>query len=179
MGMKIRHDLLRQRQGLGPLRKQTQAEISATDARELGLPALVRLSGDLKDAQRLGIADGQELSIRLSGIRPLILEGVVVRVSQTSALALHIDTDEANAAGIGKDAVCRIVGTGAAAQSHDQPSSAPMDSGAYSCPDRLITEQHVKGFKREGVRSLKRLPGQLITPLARDTLKACGITLEE
>ena len=54
-----------------------------------------------------------------------------------------------------------------------------MDSGAYSCPDRLITEQHVKGFKREGVRALKRLPGQLITPLARDTLKACGITLEE
>ena len=129
MGMKIRHDLLRQRQGLGPLRRQTQAEISATDARELGLQAPVRLSGDLKDAaqihiqagdriicrkaaiiakrhlhaapgdaQRLGIADGQELSIRLAGIRPLILEGVVVRVSQTSALALHIDTDEANAA---------------------------------------------------------------------------------
>ena len=195
---------------LGPLRKQTQAEISATDARELGLQAPVRLSGDLKDAaqihiqagdriicrkaaiiakrhlhaapgdaQRLGIADGQELSIRLAGIRPLILEGVVVRVSQTSALALHIDTDEANAAGIGKDAVCRIAGINIAAQSHDQPSCATMDSGAYSCPDRLITEQHVIGFKREGVRSLKRLPGQLITPLARDTLKACGITLEE
>lgn len=195
---------------LGPLRRQTQAEISATDARELGLQAPVRLSGDLKDAaqihiqageriicrkaaiiakrhlhaapgdaQRLGIADGQELSIRLAGIRPLILEGVVVRVSQTSALALHIDTDEANAAGIGKDAVCRIAGINIAAQSQDQPSRAPQDSGAYSCPDRLITEQHVKGFKREGVRAFKRLPGQLITPLARDTLKAFGITLEE
>ena len=66
-----------------------------------------------------------------------------------------------------------------AVQSQDQPSRAPQDSGAYSCPDRLITEQHVKGFKREGVRAFKRLPGQLITPLARDTLKAFGITLEE
>lgn len=195
---------------LGPLRKQTQAEISATDARELGIAAPVRLSGDLKDAaaihiqagdriicrkaaiiarrhlhaapgdaQQLGITDGQELSIRLAGIRPLILEGVVVRVSQTSALALHIDTDEANAAGIGKDAVCRIAGAAAAAQSQDQPSRAPSDSGAFSVPDRLITEQHVKGFKREGVRAFKRLPGQLITPLARDTFKACGIALEE
>lgn len=195
---------------LGPLRKQTQAEISATDARELGLAAPVRLSGDLKDAaaihiqagsriirrhaaiiakrhlhaspqdaQRLGIMDGQDLSIRLAGIRPLILEGVAVRVSQTSALALHIDTDEANAAGIGKDAVCRVAGAGAAAPIHHQPSPSSSGTEAYSFPDHLITEQHAKQFKRDGVRALKRLPGQLITPQARDTLKACGITLEE
>lgn len=33
---------------LGPFRSQTQVELSATDARSLGLNAPVRLSGDLK-----------------------------------------------------------------------------------------------------------------------------------
>ena len=196
---------------LGPLRSQTQAEISATDARQLGIAAPVRLSGDLKDAaaihiqlgdniirskaaivakrhlhatpqdaERLGIKNGQSLAIRLSGSRPLILEGVVARVSPEAALALHIDTDEANAAGLAPGAVCRLAGIAPARDSVPQSvPDAPDASGAPSIPGRLITEEHIKQLKREGARRLRRLPGQLITPLALDTLRACGITLEE
>jgi putative phosphotransacetylase len=52
------------------------------------------------DAERLGIADKQRLSVRLFGERGLVLENVIARVSDAYALDMHIDTDEANAAGV-------------------------------------------------------------------------------
>ena len=125
---------------LGPVRGATQAEISATDARHLGVCAPVNLSGDLSgaatvflqagdallkracaiiarrhvhmtpdEADAFGVMDGEEVSLAVAGSRPVILTGVVARVSPQSALALHIDTDEANAAGAWESTVCRMV----------------------------------------------------------------------
>ncbi|GAB6988994.1 phosphate propanoyltransferase [Paenibacillus pini] len=51
------------------------------------------------DAKNWGIEDQQLLKVRLSGERGLILENVIARVSDSFALDMHIDTDEANAAG--------------------------------------------------------------------------------
>lgn len=117
---------------LGPIRPETQVELSATDARSIGLKPPVRESGDLRgsegckiigpkgevelkdgvivakrhihatpaDAEKYGIEDKQIVSVRVdSDGRSLIFGEVVVRVSQTYALAMHIDTDESNAAG--------------------------------------------------------------------------------
>jgi putative phosphotransacetylase len=53
-----------------------------------------------KDAESLGVKDQQLLRVKLNGERALILEDVLARVSDQFALDLHIDTDEANAAGI-------------------------------------------------------------------------------
>jgi putative phosphotransacetylase len=53
-----------------------------------------------KDALAWGITDKQMLKVKLDGERPLILENVLARVSDQFALDLHIDTDEANAAGV-------------------------------------------------------------------------------
>jgi putative phosphotransacetylase len=53
-----------------------------------------------KDAIEWGITDKQMLKVKLNGERPLILENVLARVSDQFALDLHIDTDEANAAGV-------------------------------------------------------------------------------
>jgi putative phosphotransacetylase len=53
-----------------------------------------------KDAEAWGIVDQQVLTVKLNGERPLILEDVLARVSEHFALDLHIDTDEANAAGV-------------------------------------------------------------------------------
>ena len=125
---------------LGPVRGATQAEISATDARHLGVCAPVNLSGDLSgaatvflqagdallkracaiiarrhvhmtpdEADAFGVMDGEEVSLAVAGSRPVILTGVVARVSPQSALALHMDTDEANAAGAWESTVCRMV----------------------------------------------------------------------
>lgn len=121
---------------LGPERKQTQVEISASDARSIGVAAPVRESGDLAgsgackivgpkgeieisegviiakrhihmtpaDAEEYGCKDKDIVSVKIdSPERSLIFGDVVVRVSDTYALAMHIDTDESNAVLAGKE----------------------------------------------------------------------------
>ncbi len=117
---------------LGPVRPETQVELSAGDARAIGVKAPIRESGDLKgsagckivgpkgeveledgviiakrhihatpeDAEKYGLADKQIVSVKVdTPERSLIFGDVVVRVSKNYALAMHIDTDESNAAG--------------------------------------------------------------------------------
>ena len=50
------------------------------------------------EAEELGVADKDIVSVKLDTARPLIFGDVVVRVSDKFALAMHIDTDESNAA---------------------------------------------------------------------------------
>lgn len=115
---------------LGPERKETQVEVSLTDARTLGVKAPVRESGDIKGsgactlvgpcgtveisegviaakrhihltpetAAELGLSDKQIVSVKLDTERSLVFGDVVVRVSPSYAPAMHIDTDESNAA---------------------------------------------------------------------------------
>ena len=115
---------------LGPARKESQVEISLTDARSIGVKAPIRESGDVKGsgactlvgpcgsveltegviaAQRhihltpeaaaeFGVADKEIVNVKLSTPRALVFGDVVVRVSDKFAPAMHIDTDEANAA---------------------------------------------------------------------------------
>lgn len=117
---------------LGPVRPETQVELSAGDARAIGVKAPIRESGDLKgsagckivgpkgeveledgviiakrhihatpeDAEKYNLADKQIVSVKVdTPERSLIFGDVVVRVSKNYALAMHIDTDESNAAG--------------------------------------------------------------------------------
>lgn len=118
---------------LGPVRKGSQVEISATDARTLGVKAPIRESGDIKgsapikivnpvngkeldleegcivakrhihmtpeDAEYFGVSNGQIVNVRISGTgRETVFGDTVIRVSPSYALAMHIDTDESNAA---------------------------------------------------------------------------------
>jgi putative phosphotransacetylase len=56
------------------------------------------------DASSFGVKDKQIVSVKVSNAsRTLIYGDVVVRVRQNFALAMHIDTDEANAAGLNGD----------------------------------------------------------------------------
>lgn len=118
---------------LGPFRKESQVELSATDARSIGLPISIRESGVLdgtpgctlvgpkgevtltkgvivakrhihatpEDAMELGVKDKEIVNVIVkTPERSLVFGDVVVRVSDTYALAMHIDTDESNAAGM-------------------------------------------------------------------------------
>jgi len=119
---------------VGPLREETQVEISLTDAVGSGIVPPVRLSGDLEDslpviivspkgsvelqqglivakrhihcatteAEELGFKNNDVVSVKTEGERGLIFDNVIVRVSDNYKLAMHIDTDEGNAAGINK-----------------------------------------------------------------------------
>ena len=115
---------------LGPCRKETQVELSLTDARSIGVKAPIRESGDLEgsgacklvgpkgevvlekgviaakrhihmtpaDAEAFGCKDKDVVSVKIdSDGRALVFGDVVVRVSPSYALAMHIDTDESNA----------------------------------------------------------------------------------
>lgn len=52
------------------------------------------------DAEAYGVTDGQAVRVKTTGSRPLTFDDVVIRVNPNFALEMHIDTDEANAAGL-------------------------------------------------------------------------------
>ncbi len=64
-----------------------------------------------EDAEREGLTNGQIVSVEIptSNERKLVFGDVVVRVTETSAWAMHIDTDEANAAGMAPNTIGKII----------------------------------------------------------------------
>ena len=125
--------------------------------------------------------------MRVLGARPLILEEVPIRVSEKAGLALHVDTDEANAAGLGKAGKCRIIsqcsaGLPACSQRASAGDAASDDApnreeACSTLPGKLIAEYDIKQLCASGARTLRVGQGQIVTPLARDTAAACGIRL--
>jgi len=53
-----------------------------------------------QDAAVMGLRPGQKVRIRTAGDRPLTFDDVIVRVDARFVPEMHVDTDEANAAGI-------------------------------------------------------------------------------
>ena len=62
--------------------------------------ALRHIHMSIEDAMRFGIRDRDYVQVRIESERPVIFEDVLVRVDKNFRLAMHIDTDEANASGI-------------------------------------------------------------------------------
>lgn len=56
-----------------------------------------------EDAKRFGVTNGQSVKVRFDNDRGGVMEDVIIRVDPTFTLEMHIDTDEANGLGIGKD----------------------------------------------------------------------------
>lgn len=128
---------------LGPVRKDTQVEISRSDAFALKIKNVpVRESGDVKgapgavltgpggavvlkegviiawrhihftpgDAEHYGVKDREMLRVKVdSPDRALIFDKVIARVKSTYRLEMHVDVDEANAAGIGQMTPVKIL----------------------------------------------------------------------
>ena len=97
---------------LGPCRKETQVEISVTDARRLGIKSVIRQSGDLEGTPgctligpkgKIELSRGVIVAKRhihmnpVDAIRAHVKDNDIVRVSPSYSLAMHVDTDEANA----------------------------------------------------------------------------------
>ncbi len=62
------------------------------------------------DAEKYGIVDTQVVSVKIdTDGRALVFGDVVTRVSPSYALAMHLDTDEANAAGIAGSCIGEIL----------------------------------------------------------------------
>ena len=122
---------------LGPVRSDSQVEISRTDEFFLGIDAPVRASGDIQnspgitlegpagrvvldhgvicawrhihmhpdDAEHFGVEDHDVVEVAIEGTnRELIFGDVLIRVSPKYRLEMHIDTDEANAVMLPREA---------------------------------------------------------------------------
>ena len=65
----------------------------------------------VKDAEEMGLENGEIVSVEIptANDRSLTFGDVVVRVSDSYALAMHIDTDEANAAGMKPNTIGRVI----------------------------------------------------------------------
>jgi putative phosphotransacetylase len=54
----------------------------------------------LKQAKKYGLRNGQIVQVEIKGVRGLVFNKVEVKINENYELAMHIDTDEANACGI-------------------------------------------------------------------------------
>ena len=125
----------------GPVRKQTQVEISMSDALKLKIKPPVRDSGDIEgtpgvklvgpkgevvldkgvivakrhihmtpaDAEEFGVKDKELVKVAIGGERGLIFDNVLIRVHDSFALEMHLDTDEGNASLCGTGDLVEIV----------------------------------------------------------------------
>ena len=126
---------------LGPVRKSSQVEISATDSYVLKVKPPVRESGKTagsapitligprgvvelsegciianrhihmspEDAKIFGVEDGDTVTVDVEGKRRTRWYDVQVRVHPDFRLEMHVDTDDANAVGIGNGFLVKIV----------------------------------------------------------------------
>jgi putative phosphotransacetylase len=62
-----------------------------------------------KDAVNFGLKDMDRIAIKSNGPKSVVFNNVLVRVSEKFALDFHLDTDEANAAGIKNGDMVEIV----------------------------------------------------------------------
>lgn len=126
---------------LGPVRKNTQVEISRTDTFILKVSPPVRPSGKIEGSEKLvlvgpkgtvylkegviianrhihltpeyaaahGIKDNDLVDVEIDGIKPTRFYDVQVRVRDDFNVEMHIDTDDANSAGLKNGAKVTII----------------------------------------------------------------------
>ena len=210
---------------LGPVRPAVQTELSAADARSLGIAAPLRMSGNLEgagdvyivgpkgvyyakgsvivaqahihilpsDAEKIGIRDGQKVRVTVKGERPVTFDNIICRVSTTAGLAMHIDTDEANACMLGSGVKARITPyaedccPSCGGDCPDGDAVCPGEAGcccpADSAPVKakgpvLITEKEAMAMTAGGQKSVRIPEKAIITPLAEDWFRDHKVTAE-
>ena len=67
---------------------------------EGAIAAMRHVHLSLDSAGRFGLKDGQKIAARIDGVRELVFHDVLVRVSPGYRNMMHLDTDEASAAGL-------------------------------------------------------------------------------
>ena len=201
---------------LGPERKETQVEISTGDAVTLGLPSVVRMSGDTAgspggrlingnkridmekgiivaarhlhiaedEAIAYGLKNGDMVSIVVTGVRNAVFGNVAVRCGPDHALEVHLDKDEANAAGLVEGSLCVLVFAEQRSSSTDgQGEKVPvkeeeMTSGQDFVDARSFWgEADILAAYQSGIIDIEIEKHSVVTPLAWDAASKYGISI--
>lgn len=154
-----------------------------------------------QDAAAFGLSNGERVRIKLQTGRPMTFDDVIVRVTSTSALAFHIDYDEANACGY----VNGMMGIVQKKDSREVVVSnlvQPVDACNHSCcaqteqrstsiqvkpaqpkiqgrhlTGKLLTERDLYNCLREEIRDVTIDRKTILTPMAKDYAKTHEITI--
>lgn len=156
----------------------------------------LHLSDD--QAKAYGVHDKQKVSVRITGPRPCLLEGVVCRVGSGHELEIHIDTDEANACALKNGDLLELVlpgqpeghhcqgnchnGGGCTCGGHSHGDScAPAQTPSPQAPEQepldLVTERDINDAFRDNLSQVVCQKKALITPAAADRAAETGIKI--
>lgn len=152
----------------------------------------LHLSGP--QAQAYGVHDKQVVSVRVTGARPCLLEGVVCRVGEGHELEIHIDTDEANACALQNGDLLELVFPGQSEGHRCQGtcrSGGDCTCGHHSAPAPalappaepeqepldLVTERDINDAFRDSHPQVLCTKKALITPAAADRAAETGIKI--
>jgi putative phosphotransacetylase len=117
------------------------------------------------DGKKLGVADGDRVAVECGPPgRRVTLHDTLVRMGPAHATELHLDVDEANAAGVKSGDVAVLMARAA--------------GGAPGRKRPLLTERDVAAMAARGETVAARGPW-LLTPAAKDRAKALGIWKDE
>ena len=153
-------------------------------------------------AAAYGVHDGMVVAVRVGGARPCVLENVVCRCGGGHELELHLDTDEANACGLGNGdyaelllpgegcrcggackcgdcgGACKCGDCGGACKCGEQAEApAPVPPAQEEPPLDLVTEQDIRDAAKAGRGFVRCLRRALVTPAAADRAAAEGIEI--
>lgn len=95
----------------GDLNNTTKILVKGPKA-QIKIPAIIaqrHLHCSEEQGKKLNLKNNQKISININGQRETTFHNIVVRISKNYDLSLHLDTDEANSAGIKKKAFGKIV----------------------------------------------------------------------
>lgn len=148
------------------------------------------------EAEPIGITDGQKVTVTIGGERPMTFENVICRVSDKAALAMHIDSDEANACCLSGNATARmrVGGTLRTGEKdcmslesglcswEDQEKGAGKSPAAAAAAElepgvRLITEETALRLSAGRTGSITLPAGVILTPSAKDVFLHAGLSV--
>ena len=125
-----------------------------------------------QDATRFGVSDQEYVSVQINSERPLTVQKVKVRVSERYRLEMHVDTDEANAALLSKQARGVLLKLGETPVVRHDPKPQVAKPLVYT--KKLLTKEDLATFDGTEMHVAK---GTLVTDLAKDFARERGIAL--
>jgi len=130
------------------------------------------------DAGDYGVKDGDNVQVAIAGERSLVFDRTIVRVDPDFRLELHLDTDEANAAGVDGQSLFYLLTAvpQTTPATNSQGNENRLRKNEKSQEVSLITDEAVREAGKNKTK-LMATKDTIITPLARDTIKELQVEI--
>lgn len=155
-------------------------EKEAIAAKQCAIVAKNHIHMTPAQASQWGFSDGQHVSVLMKTQRPIRFSDVIIRVSKTAGLAMHIDFDEANACMFQNGdtgTICASAQGECCIAALKQDNQSDTEAGAV-IEKHFITEEEIKrSLKNTSVMKIVVSKGSILSAPARDYINKEGITL--